>query len=203
METKVSIRSIVSILSIIILMNSQGTNGMENQKVKLIDELNNFFDFDHNIFLYDSSVDIDRFISTEYSLTPQTVYVFEGADDDNVFQSKSLTKITSKNTLLIIVLGSVKFGSNLDLLERVKTIQRVQVRMKIGIFLPQIDSTKDLQDLFEWFWYRRIVNVLVALYSEAFEALDSPESSRIIFLFNPFPTVRVIMSLEGNITKFS
>lgn len=163
----------------------------EYHEQKLISGLNNFFNFDHNIHLFDSSVDIDRFINTRGSgnLTPQSLYVFKSADD-NITDSVNIQKTMSKNTFVIVVPGSVNFELNLYLLTRLKEIQRLQINLKIGIFFPQIASSEDLQDLFKWSWKQQIINIFAATYSPS-EALIT-ESSLNIFTYNPFGTFDVI-----------
>lgn len=89
---------------------------------QLIRKLNHFFDFDHNIFLFESSADIGRFIDTTRGSghsTPQSVYVFK-SDNDKITGLDSLKEIWSKNTFIIVVLGSANFEGNFNLLTRVR-----------------------------------------------------------------------------------
>lgn len=85
----------------------------DNQEFGLIDKLNNFFNFDHNLFLLDSSADIDCFVKTtrEMEFTPQSLYVFK-SDDESITGLESLKEVTSKNAFLIVVPGSVHFENN-------------------------------------------------------------------------------------------
>lgn len=95
----------------------------EYQEGKLIGELNNFFNFDHNVFLLDSSVDRNRYIDIRRrEVTPQSVYVSQNVDD-NFTELKSLTEINSKNTFIVVVLPSSNFCINLNLLNGLKEVQ--------------------------------------------------------------------------------
>lgn len=49
----------ITIFNILSIVNSQ------HREVVLISELNSFFNFDHNVFLLDSSAEINRFINTK------------------------------------------------------------------------------------------------------------------------------------------
>lgn len=74
------------------------------QELKLISDLNNYFNFDHNIFLLDSSADKIRFI-TSTPQTPQSLYDFN--NDNFTSNLELLTEIKSKNTLTIIVVPGI------------------------------------------------------------------------------------------------
>lgn len=136
----------------------------EFHELKLISRLNNFFDFDHNIFLFDSSADVDRFMNTSggpvvgYS-TPQSLYVFKNG---NANELESLKEIGSKNAFVIVVPGSAKFDSNFNLLTRVKEIQLLKLDMKIGIFFQHTALSEDLRELFEWSWAQQIIKIFAA-----------------------------------------
>lgn len=158
----------------------------ENHEMKLIDQLNNHFNFDHNIFLFELSIDTNRFIDTSgtsSSLTPKSVYKFSSGSQ-GVPELINLEKIGSKNALMIVVPGSVKLDKNLNLLSHVKRIQLLQLNMKIGIFYPQIAFNDDLHDLFKWSWKQRIINI--------FAATKPSTDSLHVFTFNPFGTFQVI-----------
>ncbi len=71
----------------------------KNREVNLIHAMNNFFNFDHNLFFLDQLVDINRFISTKWhddNNTPRSIHVFDG-DGGNISSSASVVKISSKN----------------------------------------------------------------------------------------------------------
>lgn len=196
MQLKIGIHSRTIFLTILYLPITCATFN----ELKLIMELNNFFNFDHNIFLLHSSVDINRFIngtrSSEYT-TPQSLYVFESADEDNDYGIK-MNEITSKNTFIIVVPASASFEINLNLLIRLKEIQVLQVNMKIGIFFLHIVSREDLQKLFEWSWKQRIVNIFAVTHShpKVVQGLNRDFSLN-IFTFNPFETFDVIDVTES------
>src|ERR1700761_210545 len=109
-----------------------------HQELKLIRDLNDFFNFDHNILLLDSSIDTTCFVDGES--TPKSLYVFESAND-NVTGLESLTEITSKNTFMVVVTGSSKLDNNL--MNLVEEIQKLQIDMKIGVFFANFASQKD------------------------------------------------------------
>lgn len=73
----------------------------DNREQKLIGQLNELFNFDHNIFLLNSSVDIDRFVNgrSRGECTPKSVYVFKIIDDD-ITGLDALTEIKSSRSLL-------------------------------------------------------------------------------------------------------
>lgn len=160
---------------------------LEYQEVKLIGDLNRFFHFDHNIFLLDSSVETGRFISRqEAEVIPQSVYVFKRVGD-NINGLESLKNIQSKNTFLIVVPATSTFNSNSNLLKLVKKIHVMQSKIKIGMFLPDFVSSKDLKMFLEWFKGQLIVNIFVANY-EYLKGLQGlqPERSLNVFTFHPF-----------------
>lgn len=191
----------ISILSatIFIITNLWNkVNGAEFHEQKLIDVLNNFFDFDHNIFLFHSTVDTGRFINTRHSATktPQSVYVYRSVSNDDNIQSNVLSNISSKNTFLVVAPGrSVSnFDSIRNLLQRVKaSIRRLRLWIKIGIFLShQVDARNLVQDIFVWCWDERIVQIFATV-----ETFSSSERSLSVFALSPFPTVGVINVTEN------
>lgn len=125
---------------------------------------NKFFYFDHNVFLLASSVDSGRFIkkAEKDECTPQSVYVFESADG-NIIGLENVKEKRSKNTLLIVVpdRGSVKH--NIELIGQVKDIHRLQINMKIGIFLSHNLSNDDVKKWFETMWNKHIINIFIAI----------------------------------------
>lgn len=104
----VAVTTIISLLPVFMV---------EYQEVKLINELNSFFNFDHNIFLIDSSVDLNCYVSRE-EVTSRSLYLFKSVDE-NIAGLESLTNITSKNAFMIVVPGSPTFDHNFNLLKRI------------------------------------------------------------------------------------
>lgn len=158
----------------------------------LITELNIHFKIDHNLFLLESSVNLNRFVNTkaQFECTPQSLHVFEN-NFGNVTGLDNLNEIRSKNELLIVAPNNFNFESNLNLLKNVKKIQRLRLNIKIGVFLSHIVNADDLRMLFEWSWTNRIINI--------FAAYINPIGSHLnIFTFNPFGTFKVI-----NVTSHS
>ena len=119
------------------------------QELELIKKLNNFFKFDHNIFLLDSSADVECFINREN--TPKSIYVLKDNNND-----EKLKEISSKNTFMIVVLGSSKFEINFKLLTQ---LQRFQSNTKIGVFFSHFVSMEDLRKLFQWCKNHMIINI--------------------------------------------
>lgn len=177
-----------SMIRVVIIMNLLPVIRGASQESKLINELNDFFDIDHNIFLLDSPAHINRFISLRIQAhpIPQSVYVFESVDE-NI--TATLTVISSKNTLTIVVLDTSSFDKNFAHLVQLKAIQRIQINMKIGIFFSQFVSMKDLKKLFEWCRNNLIVYIFAASYTN--HGRVSGDSLN-IFTFNHFGTLEVI-----------
>lgn len=171
-----AIGAIIDVLSVV--------SNITYQELLLINQLNNFFNFDHNVFLLDSSVDANRFIRIreDKNFTPQSLFIFQSAD--NFTNLESLKEIKAKNIFLILAPKCVSFQRNVNLLGQVKTIQRLNIQMKIGVFFSHTDSKEDKQELLQWCWNNRIINIFVATYS----------SSRMlnVFTYNPFGTSEII-----------
>lgn len=155
----------------------------EYPEVQLISKLNKFYNFDHNIFLRDTSVDINRFINNneQRQIAPTSLYIFESING-NITGMENLTRIKSKNTFVIVSTGGSSFTANYNLLKRIKKIQLLQMTMKIGLFFHADVSSEDLQKLFEWCWRHRMINIFVATSGDSLN----------IFTFNPFGTLNVI-----------
>lgn len=173
--------AIISLLSIFLV---------EYQEVKLISELNKNFNFDHNVLLLDSSVDINSFIDTR-EVIPRSLYVFQSVDG-KIIGLDSVTNITSKNTFMIVVPDGSNFDNNLNLLQQIKKIQKLHINMKIGIFFPHFASMDDLKTMFEWCKEQLIVNIFAACYAYP-DAVSSvhPDDLLNIFTFHPFGAFEV------------
>lgn len=168
-----------------------------DQEIKLINQLNDFYSFDHNVFLLDSATDMNCFVNTrtqeEFTeFTPQSLYVLKNVGD-NITGLETLNKIKSKNTFIIVVPQSSEFKDNFKLLAQLKKIQRLQISMKIGVFFSHIVASDNLQSLFQWFWKNQIINIFAAFHSyDDVIRVSSAESSLNIFTFNPFGSFDVI-----------
>ncbi len=174
-----------------ILLNLLPTICLQCEEITLINQLNNYFDFDHNIFLLDSSIDRNSYITTRsnfdtesgHKYVPQSVYNFK-LDNDSITGLESLNEIKSKNPFLIIIPGCSTFETNIKLLSSVKSIQRLNVlHLKIGVFFSQTDSIDSIKKLFDWFWKEQILNVFSAFY---LISNDESKSLLNVFTFNPF-----------------
>lgn len=156
-----------------------------NHELSLIQKINNFFNFDHNVYLLDQSADMNRFIT--HDSTPRSIHVFDGSDNNYMTGSKIAIKIASKkHTFMIVARQNSIFRENLNLFIRVKDIQRQHVNMKIGIFFTHTATKEDLQKLFEWSWKHRIINIFAAYHPQGSEYPLN------IFTFNPFGTFDVL-----------
>ncbi len=160
-----------------------------SQEASLIGDLNNYFKFDHNVLLLDSSAVTDHFIGC--GNYPKSVYVFESAHG-NVTGFKSLREIKGKNTFTIVVPGSSSFSKNLNLLKKVRRIHRLDTNMKLGLFFRNFTSLDEIRAHFQWFKDQLIVNVFAATYSDI-EAIESTWSERSlnIYTFHAFGTFEV------------
>lgn len=181
-----SIVAIISLLPIICV----------HQEIKLINELNNFFKFDYNIFLLDSSADLECFIHREN--TPKSFYVLEDNNNDTTGLEK-LKEMKSKNPFMIVVTGSSKFKINLKLLTQLQGAQRLQSNTKIGVFFSHL-SMEDLKKFFQWCKKHLIINIFAATYSHP-DVFKRPRADNLlnIFSFNPFGTFDVI-NITNNVT---
>lgn len=173
-----TICAIIDLLSIV--------SNTTTQELLLINQLNSFFNFDHNVFLLDSSIEVNRFIRTSDAIefTPQSLFIFQSAD--NFTELKSFKEKTSKNTFLIIASKTVSFPRNLNLFSQVKQIQKLQLQMKIGVFFSHNTSRADIQEVFKWSWKNRIINIFVATYG------STPERLLNVFTLNPFGTFEIL-----------
>lgn len=117
-----------------------------NQELKLIEDLNDFFSFDHNVLIVESPAQVNRFISSKAASL--TLFVLSSDENSTDFANSDLqTEIWSKNIFLIIVLETTSFDRNLEFFIRLKRIQRLQKNMKIGIFYKQFISLDDMKPL--------------------------------------------------------
>lgn len=185
----------------------------EFHEINLISQLNNFYNFDHNIYLLNPSTDMNLFLNTQRNgdLTPYSSYLFHGVGDKFTGMERIITPArlrylylleheynrtaetksirNSKNLFMIVAPESGEFERNFELFKKVKEIQRLWLRMRIGIFFHHFVSSDELTKLFEWFWDRRIINVFAATFT-----IDKVNNKRSInlFTFNPFGRFHVI-----------
>lgn len=169
----------------------------ESPELKLITELNKFFNFDHNLFLLQSSADVDRFIClrSRQDVTPHTVFVV-GNTDENTSNTTNI-RISSKDTFAIVIFdgseNDFSYDTNFDLFDELKEIQSLTTNMKIGIFLPQLTSMDDLSTLFEWCKDNLVTYVFAAFYMHA-DGIEQPttKAKLNIFTFNHFGSLHLI-----------
>lgn len=162
-----------------------------NQELVLIGQLNLAFSFDHNIFLLHSSADVNRFVSSTNQAhnTPRCLFRF----DDNITALEVFQNRTAKNELLIVVPDSwSNFESNINVMSMIKTMQLLNINLKIGMFFTHMLPDDDLGKLFRWCWSHRIINIFAAFRQH-------PESLLNVFNFNPFGTFDLI-NVTGSVS---
>lgn len=158
-------------------------------EMKLISQLTEYFKFDHHIFVFNpSSVDVDHFINASDSV-PRSLFTLEGVA---ISRDKNSTdfEIGSKNAFMIVIPVIAQFDGNFSNLRGLRQIQRLQPKMKIGMFLSKVTPIEDLHKLFEWCKRESIVNIFVATSNHHGTALN-------VFAFHPFGTLEV-----KNVTKY-
>lgn len=161
----------------------------------LINRLNQFFRFDHHIFLMDSAIDLIHWFPTPSSklnyLPPQTICTFN--DFPDIAKHAALTSITSKNTFLIVVVESLNLVNSSKLLTQIKAVRKrfvdVNANVKIGaFFLYNVTSLDIVEELFRSSWSAGIVNILSAFYLN----VDDGRPSFNVFKYNPFGKFELI-----------
>lgn len=190
----VKLYSTMSIVLVVIIVSLSTIVCGKNPESELISELSNFFDFDHNIFLLQSSVDINRFIGAA-ELTPRTIFVIEDLNGNNNTEMETVKEIRSKNTFVIAALYGTSFDENLELFKQLKTLQQLKLNIKIGIFFQQFVSADDIRKLFEWCKEELIYLVFAATYVKLEGGAKGPMASTDwlnIFTFQPFGTLNVM-----------
>ncbi len=165
----------------------------ESQELILLGELNSAFNFDHNMLLLHSSVNINRFVNETKLLdsTTHSLHIFENFDDHNHEKYlENFRYVRGKNELLIVVTDNSSFKGTLRLLTFVKKIQLLNVNVKIGIFFSQIVSNDDLRNFFNWSWDNRIIKIFAAFYTT--EGSESHRQSLNVYNFDPFGKLYLI-----------
>ncbi|KAJ6645350.1 hypothetical protein Bhyg_00555 [Pseudolycoriella hygida] len=98
--------------------------------------------------------------------------------------------MTGKKEFLVIAPSNSNYSSNKHLLSQVKSIQRLRKPIKIGFFFTDA-AFHDLQQLFEWSWKNRIINIFAATYDSYPIETSSDDGRLSIFTYNPFGKFRV------------
>lgn len=167
---------------------------LPSQEVALINRLNQFFDFDHNIFLLDSTLDPDQYVDrrvTNLAQRPQSVYTFDNAADDiNITSPTYSNEITSTKTFLIVGVENLNFENDSKTLSEIKRIQRVCRNVKIGVFFANNATSVDIiEKLFRWSWSVGIVDIFTGFYSHN-DPNSEPQWN--VFRFDPFERFELI-----------
>lgn len=153
-----------------------------SQEARLIDELNKCCNFDHNIFLADSSVDIAYLVG--HGTQPRSLFIYGNANG-SIKHLERLAIVESKNPFMIVVPVSSSLRENLELLTKIKKVQRRTTNMKIGIFFPTNTTMNNIRDHFLWLREQSVVNGFAATYMETKRSLN-------IFTYHSFGTFQVI-----------
>lgn len=170
------------------------------REVQLINQLNNFFCFDHNIFLVDPMTDPHPYIPSQNSncdghFRTQTVFVLNSETNDAYFwygPKPIVRKFRGKNTLVIVVAGSWNSENDermLTLISRLNTIQQINLRSKIVMFFDDSDTSLDVVErLFRLNWKDGVADIVCAFYSM---------SSFNVYRYDPFNIFELI-NLTGS-----
>lgn len=161
----------------------------QHQEIVLVNQLNDFFGFDHNIFLI-ASPDVDRFIDTrsQSDRVPRSIIRFNGNG------MKGIPKIDGKSPLVIVVMEGVCLDCNPSFRQILVDMHRMQRNMKIGVFISaQFASRGELRKFFVWCWDHGIADVFVTILEQSVEAYGSSYEPLLrSFTFDPFVNFRVI-----------
>lgn len=158
-------------------------------EVNLINRLNHFYGFHHNIFLLDSLTDTNQCIPARDNkdgvFVLKTVYILDHNARNNIQWQQAISEsVTSDNTFLIIVAHSERFecDEETQLWVQVQDIVKLRRRVKIGVFFSDEKGTSMdiLELLFLCSWKFGIVNIVCAFYS------NSSLPSLNVFRFDPF-----------------
>lgn len=169
--------------------------------VHLIKRLNDFFHFDHNIFIVDSAAAYDCWFQSTSSnygnqmvndSPPQTVYTLSNiATKLAAFDGIS----TSKNQLLIVVVARVELG--LQFLAAVKSIQALDINVKVGVFFVRPVTSLDIVE--QWFhlsWTTGILNIFCAFHLTV-NVSDQSDTVFNVFKYSAFDLINVTTSESG------
>lgn len=176
-----SFNTITTVVNLLAALNSQ-------REREIITKVNEFFDVDQNIFLLESSVDADRFVSCEHMrhyCPPQSLITWQLLNDA-VTTPKTISEVKSKSTFLVVgVDNEFEFSRSEILFQRVMEIHRLNVDTRTGLFFTQHIEEHDVRSIFEWCWNHQIVQIFIA-----FPSSDGKESS--IFHYDPLGMFKVI-----------
>lgn len=188
--------------SVVSLINFMSFIYTEHIERTLVGQLNAHYNIDHDLYLLDSSLDLNLFLhpmNPQTVWTPQSIVTFEKIGG-NMNGTNFSRNFQAKNEFLIVASNKTTYNSNIDLLKRVKAIQRSRLNIKIGFFFQDFVIDHLLQ-LFEWSYKNRIINIFVSICVDA-EAKTSSERTLNIFTYNPFGIFRVINVTDRSFEDF-
>lgn len=180
--------------SVATILNILSTVHFQYQERELIGELNEFFDFDHNIFLLESTSYHHRYIcmssnngGSDDQCVPQTVLLLN--DESRTDIGRELKSITSKNTFLIAV---VETPIDSRFLSKIQSIRELKTNMKIGVFFVHAITTPlIIENMFRWSWRVKILNIFSAFYLNQKNGTPSDPLLN-VFKYDPFRTFKMI-----------
>lgn len=165
-----AIESIISLMAMVM--------GAQHQEMELISELNNYFNFDHNIFWLHSSAHIAHFVDTSQrgQLPPKSLSIFQNATDLRT------VKLSSKNALLIVAPETSKPESNINVLGEILRLQQSQSGLHVGYFFKNFPLQDDLYKFFEKCWRSGILNIFASFFTYPRDS----QGLLNVFTYNPF-----------------
>lgn len=147
-----------------------------SEEAKLIDDLNNCFNFDHNVVLGNRLTDISNYVRNEDQ--PRSLFKFVNSNGRFV-GLESLQVIKTKNAFMIVAPESSNFQMNINLLKQIKNAKSYDRNMKIGIFFQTETSMDDVRSHFQWFRDHLVSNIFAAMYHPISGSLN-------VFTFHSF-----------------
>lgn len=142
-------------------------------EMDLIHRLNEFYHFDHNIFVLELGMDSNRFIPislTGTSFTPRSIYTYNNLDDVPKMQLSQVNpfiKNRGKNTFVIVALETganiLRLLNNTQSLTQLLSIRRnggINNNVKIGVFYTNsVKSMDSIRDTLRLSYNAGIVNL--------------------------------------------
>lgn len=172
-------------LSIIILNLLLSVVWCQPNSLHLINGLSDFYNFDHHIYLIDSSADLNLWFPSSSQLNgiiPRTVYTVDKLSERIVHMA-----IPAKNAFLVVVVGDL---TSPQLLLHIKTIRGHHINVRNGIFLTKnITSLTSVEKLLRKSCMDDIVNIFVAFHLSV--GKDKPSSFN-VFKYDPFRAIGLI-----------
>lgn len=162
------------------------------QELLFIDQLNQFFDFDYNIFMIDTSVDPNRFIDdSRHQNAPRSVYHLQTLDDDEkeLRKLERLTKIAGKKLFFIVVTNEINLKCNSSLQLKLTRMYRWKRDTQIGVFISRDQKTANVD--YEKFLSCCLNQGLVNIFVVTFSTQTDGSMHMFITIYYPFEKVHL------------